>query len=263
VSQPTLDGVKGVLAVLIVGLLGGGVAAVVVHKEAPANDIIHTAPTQPPVTETVIVPAAGQTLVSGTVLSLSADNANADPIPAPFSITAVERGAVRNATVEGAIIGGARKTVYWYAGQPLPVSGAGGSLDPGAAHVDVDAHGVTWSLAGGPSSFKPGHYHLGSSVAVGSAGLATPYDGGIDFNADNHTVLTASDGVVVHLDSPALAITGPGTVRITGNLVLRTTAGQRTAKSLTMANGPFKVTLTPGPSDITITATLQGAVTAN
>lgn len=253
---------RSILAVLIVGLLGGGVAAVFVRKDAPVNDIIHTAATQPPVTETVIVPAAGQTIVTGTVQSLSADNANADPIPTPFTINAVERGAVRNATVEGALIGGARKTIYWYAGQPLPVSG-GGTLDLGPAHVDVDAHGVTWSLANGPSSFKPGHYRFGSSVAVGSAGLATPYDGGIDFNADDHTVLTATDGVVVHLDSPAVTITGPGTLKVTGALVLRTASGQRTAKSLTMGAGPLQVTLTPGPAGITITATLQGPVTAS
>jgi hypothetical protein len=252
--------VKGLLAVLVVGLLGGGIAAVVVRKDAPENTIIHTPTTGPPVTETVIVPAAGQTLLTGTLQNFSADGAVVDLIPTPFTINSVERGAQRNATVEGAIINGARKTIYWYAGQPLPVSGGGG-LDLGPAHVDADAHGVTWSLTG-TSAFKPGHYRFGSSVAVGSAGLATPQDNGVDFNADDHTVLTATPGVVVHFDSPALKVEGPGTLRLTGTFTLRTASGTSTATTLTMGSGPFEVKLAPGPGGVTVTATLQGPVTS-
>jgi hypothetical protein len=253
--------VKGVLAVLVVGLLGGGVAAVAIRKNAPETTIVHEQTTLPPVTEVVTVPAAGQTLLSGTLQTLSADNAQADPIPTPFTINAVERGAVRNATVEGAIINGARKTVYWYAGQPLPVSGAGGALDLGPAHVDADVHGVTWSLMG-TSAFKPGNYRFGSSVAVGSAGLATPEDGGVSFGADSHTVLTATDGVVIHFDSPTLNIDGPGTLQMKGNFTLRTRQGTSTATTLTMANGPFEVTLAPAAGGISVTATLQGTLTS-
>ena len=245
---------------LVVGLLGGAVAAVVVRKEAPNTTITHVQQPPPPVTEVVVVPAAGQTIVTGTLQSFSADDAVVDLIPTPFTINAVERGAQRNATVEAALINGARKTIYWYAGQPLPVSGGGG-LNLGPAHVDADGHGVTWSLAG-PSSFKPGRYHFGSSVAVGSAGLATPEDNGVTFDADDHTVLTATDGVVVHFDSPALKVDGPGTLKMTGNLTLKTASGTKTATTLTMASGPFKVTLTPGAGGIAVTATLQGTVTS-
>jgi hypothetical protein len=252
--------VKGLLAVLVVGLLGGGVAAVAVRKEAPKNDIVHTATTGPPVTETVIVPAAGQTLVTGILQSFSADGAVVDLIPTPFTINAVERGAQRNATVEGAIINGGRKTIYWYAGQPLPVSGGGG-LNLGPARVDADAHGVTWSITG-TSSFKPGRYRFGSSVAVGSAGLATSEDSGVSFDADDHTVLTASEGVVIHFDSPALQVDDPGTLRMTGTFTLKTASGTTTATTIAMASGPFKVTLTPGPGGVTVTATLQGPVTS-
>ena len=231
-------------------------AAAVIRRDAPENTIVHEATTVPPVTEVVTVPAAGQTLLTGTLQSLSADNAQADPISTPFTIN-----AVRNATVEAAIVNGARKTIYWYAGQPLPVSGAGGALDLGPAHVDVDARGVTWALTG-TSAFKPGSYRFGSSVAVGSAGLATPEDGGVAFGADDHTVLTATDGVVIHLDSPTLRIDGPGTLRMTGNFTLRTRSGTSTATTLSMANGPFEVTLAPAPGGISVTATLQGTVTA-
>ncbi len=78
---------KGILAVLVVGLLGGGIAAVVVRKEAPETTITHTQPAPPPVTDIVVVPAAGQTLVTGTIQSFSADGA----------IQRIERGAPRYA----------------------------------------------------------------------------------------------------------------------------------------------------------------------
>ena len=251
---------KGLLAVLVVGLLGGGIAAVVIRNDAPDTTITHVQQPPPPVTETVIVPAAGQTLVTGTLQTFSSDGAVAAPIATPFTINYVARGAVNHAEVEGALIDGERKTIYWYAGQPLPVSG-NGALDLGPAHVTADAHGVTWSLVG-TSGFTPGHYRFGSSVAVGSSGLSTPMDGGVSFDADNHTVLTATDGVIVHFDSPTLKVQGPGTLTMTGTFTLRTAAGTRTATTLTMGGGPFEVQLAPGPGGIAVTATLQGPVTA-
>jgi hypothetical protein len=260
--------VKRVLAVLVVGLLGGGVAAAAVRKFAPESNLprrvsCYPSPctTLPPVTETVIVPAAGQTLVSGTVQSFSADGAIGDPIPTPFTINAVERGAQSSATVNNAIVGGKRKTIYWDAGTPLPMSGDG-ALDLGPAHVDADAKGVTWTLAGDARIFKPGHYRITSPVAIGSGGLGTPSDSGVEFTADDKTYLQTTPGVVVHFDSPTLKVDGPGTLRLTGNFTLRTASGTRTATTLTMAAGPFRVTLAPGAGGVTVTATLQGPVTA-
>ena len=252
---------KRVLAVLVIGLVGGGVAAVVVRNEAPKNDIVHTQPAQPPATEPVVVPAAGQTLVSGTIQTFGADDAVATPIPMPVTINAVERGAQSNARVEGAIIGGARKTVYWDAGTPLPISGAG-ALDLGPAHVDADAKGVTWALAGDARAFKPGRYRISSPVAIGSGGLGTPSDSGVEFTADDHTVLRTTAGVVLHLDAPNLNVEGPGQVHMTGKFTVRTTSGTRTATSIIMGSGPFKVALAPGAGGVTVTATLQGPVTS-
>lgn len=247
---------------LVVGLLGGGIAAVVVRKEAPDTTITHVQQTAPPSTEVVVVPAAGQTLVTGTLQSFSADGAVTDPLPTPFVINYVERGAQRNATVEGALINGKRQTIYWYAGQPLPVSGDGGALDVSPTHVDADAHGVTWQLSGAAHAFKPGRYRFGSSVAVGGGGLSTPEDNGVTFDADDHTGLTTTEGIFIHFDSPALKVDGPGTVRMTGNFTLRTTSGTRPATSLTMADGPFEVRLAPGAGGVVVTATLQAPVTA-
>ena len=245
---------------LVVGLMGGAVAAVVVRKEAPDTTITHVQQPPPPVTEVVVVPAAGQTIVTGTLQSFSADGAVTNPLPTPFTINAVERGAQRNATVEGALINGSRKTIYWYAGQPLPVSGDGGALDVSPTHVDADAHGVTWQLAGSAHAFKPGRYRFGSSVAVGSSGLPTAADSGVTFDADDHTGLTTTEGVLIHFDSPALKVEGPGTLKMTGNFMLRTASGTTTATTLTMAAGPFLVQLVPGAGAVTVTATLQGPV---
>jgi hypothetical protein len=251
--------VQRALGIVVVLLLAGGVA-VAVNRAAPRDDIVHTQPAGPPVTETVIVPAAGQTLVSGTLQSLSADDAVSDPLPMPVTINAAERGAKSHATVEGALVGNARKTIYWDAGTPLPISGAGGALDLGASRVDADVKGVTWQLAGAARTFKPGRYRISSPVAIGTGGLASPSDSGVDFTADSHTVLTTTPGVVIHFDSPALQIEGPGQVRMKGRFTVRTTGGTRTATSVTMGTGPFRIVVKPLPGGADVNATLQGPV---
>jgi hypothetical protein len=252
--------VRRFLALLVVALLAAGVA-IAVRRLAPSEKIVHTATTVPPVVHTEIVPAPGQSLVGGTVQTFSADGAVSDPIPAPFTINAVERGAVRNATIEGAIVGGSRQTIYWDAGTPMPISG-GGALDLGPAHVDVDTHGVTWALVGAPRPFRPGRYHVGSPVAVGSGGLATPRDNGVDFTADERTVLVTTAGVVIHLDQRPVTLEGPGTLAAGGRFLVRTQSGQRQAGSIMFGPGPFRVAFTPDPAGLTIDATLQGPVTA-
>ncbi|MCU1450089.1 MAG: hypothetical protein JWP02_2259, partial [Acidimicrobiales bacterium] len=177
------------------------------------------------------------------------------------TINATERGARSHATVEGAIIGGSRKTVYWDAGTPLPIGPAGGALDLGPAHVDADAKGVTWQLAGAPRTFKPGRYNISSPVAITTGGLATPSDSGVQFTADDHTVLTTTAGVVIHFDTAALLIEGPGQLRMKGRFTVKTARGTTTATSLTMGAGPFRVVLKPDAGGATVTATLQGPVT--
>jgi hypothetical protein len=249
------------LGVLIVGLLGGGIAAVVVRTVAPEETITHTAEPPPPVTETVLVPAPGQTFVNGTIQTFSAEDAVSEPVKTPFTITAAERGARSNATVEGAIVGDTRKTLYWDAGTPLPISGSGGGLDLGHAHVDANARGVTWALSGDARAFVPGGYKISAPIAIGAGGLAKPSDSGVEFSADTRTVLTATPGVVIHLDSPALQVDGPGRVHMTGTFTVRTQAGMRQATVLDMDTGAFRVTLTPIPGGVSVSAILQGPVT--
>jgi hypothetical protein len=253
--------VRRFLAVLVFATLGGAVAVVAVKELAPSNKIVHADKPQPPVIETEVVPAAGQAIVSGTVQSFNADDAVGQPIPTPLTINAVERGARSNARIEGALVGGTRKTLYWDAGTPLPINGpSGGALDLGPAHVDVDGHGVTWTLTGAARSFNSGKYHIGSPIAIGTGGLATSHDEGADFTADDHTVLTATKGVVVHFDSPALQVDGPGQLTMTGHLTVRTSAGSQVVSSITFGPGPFRVALKPGTGGVEVTATLQGPV---
>jgi len=246
------------LAIVVVATLGGGVAVVAVRELAPSENIVHTEQ-PPPTIETNVVPAAGQSLVSGTLTAFSSDDAVAQPIHTPFTVNAVERGARNHATIEGAIIGGARRTIYWDAGTPLPISG-GGALDLGPAHVDVGPTGVTWVLGGAARAFAPGRYHVGSPIAIGTGGLATPHDEGTDFTADEHTVLTTTPGVVLHLDAPAIELDGPGSLKMSGQFTLRTTGGQRTATSIVFGPGAFRIVFKPVPGGLQATATLQGPV---
>ena len=249
------------LAVLVVATLGGGAAVVAVRKLAPEDKIVHTEQPPPPVIETNIVPAPGQSLVSGTLQSFTSDEAVAQPVHTPFTINAVERGARNGATIEGAVIGGSRKTIYWDAGTPMPISGAG-ALDLGPAHVDVGGTGVTWQLGGAARSFAAGRYHVGSPVAIGSAGggLGQPSDAGTDFTADDHTVLMTTPGVVLHLDSPAIQLEGPGSLKMAGQFTVKTNTGSRNATSIAFGPGPFRVLFKPVPGGLQVTATLQGPV---
>jgi hypothetical protein len=117
---------------------------------------------------------------------------------------------------------------------------------------------VTWTLGGAARAFTPGRYHVGSPVAIGTGGLATPHDAGTDFTADDHTILTTTPGVVLHIDSPATQLDGPGSLRMTGRFTVRTTAGQQTVSSIVFGPGPFRLAFRPGPAGLTVTATLQG-----
>lgn len=209
-------------------------------------------------TQTQVVPAAGQVFVTGTVDHVSADNAQVDPLKSPLTITAVERG-VGHLTIDKALVGGKRVAITWDGGTPLPVSGDGG-LDVGAIHVDVDGSGITFSLDGAPRTFEAGTYSLGTSVAVGSAGIATPQDG-VKFTADDQTALTSKNNVVVHVDPQKTDLLGPGKVMVTGNLMVQYPDKTTSAHSVALDDGPYRVTVEPGGGGVKIDAILQGQVT--
>jgi hypothetical protein len=207
---------------------------------------------------TRVVPAAGQSFVTGEVDVLSADGAQAPPIPAPFTLTALEQG-VGKGTIENALVDGKRTTISWGGGTPLPLDGTGG-VDVTGALVEVDPSGITWTIAGG-RRLLPGDYDVGAPVAVGAAGLARPQDG-VSFTADERTVLNTTAGVVVKLDRQRLEITGPGRVSAKGKLTVTDASGSRNATSIDFSAGPYQVTVVPQGSKVILDATLQGTLTA-
>ncbi len=212
--------------------------------------------TRVPVTRRV--PAPGQSFVTGEIESLSADDAQQDPIPTPFTLTALDRGTGK-ATIEKALVGGKRTDIFWGGGTPLPFDGDGG-VDVAGAVVDVGPEGITWTISGG-RRLAPGDYFVGAPVAVGAGALATPRDS-VSFTADAQTVLNTTGGVIIQLDPQALEVTGPGRVSARGNLTITDSAGTRSAKAIDFATGPYQVSVDPQGSKLILDATLQGPLTA-
>ena len=208
-------------------------------------------------TETKVVPSAGQEFVTGDLDHVTADNAQVQPLMAPFTVTAAERGVGR-VTIEKALMGDRRVTITWDSGTPLPISGSGG-LDLGAAHVEVDKDGPVFSLDGAARTFLPGSYTLGTSVAVGTGGLATPRDG-VQFTADQQTTLQSKGNVVVHLDARKIDLLGPGKVTMNGKLKVQYPDKTVDATTVSFADGPYRVTVDPGANGVKVDSILQGPV---
>lgn len=208
--------------------------------------------------EPTVVPREGQAFVKGTVERFSADGAQVR-LTTPFAITAVQRGAGR-AVIENALVNGQRVTISWDGGTPLPISGEGG-LDLGATHVEVDDSGPAYSVDGAVRQFLAGTYALGTSVAVGTGGLATPRDG-VRFTADSRTVLSSQGNVVVKLDPRRVQLTGPGKLGISGDLEVQYPDRTDDARSVNFGEGPFEVTLEPSSGRLRVDAVLQGDVQA-
>ncbi len=203
---------------------------------------------------TRLVPAPGQSFVSGEIEFLSADGTQTDPIASPFTLSAVDQGTGKG-TIENALVGGKRSTIFWGGGTPLPIDGDGG-VDVTGATVEVEPSGITWTISGG-RRLLPGEYDAGAPVAVGTTGLATPRDA-VSFTADDRTVLNTTGGVVINLDSRRLEVTGPGRVSARGKLTVTDAAGTHSATSIDFATGPYQVIVVPQGSKFVLDATLQG-----
>ena len=211
----------------------------------------------PAPTEPEVRPGPGQAFVTGEIDTLSADKAQTSTLRAPFTIDG-ERG-VSNLTIENATVGGRRVTISWNGGTPLPVSGDGG-LELGATRVTVDEDGVTWSLDGGPRSFVAGTYSISAPVGVGAAGLATPREG-VDFTADEQTVLVSRGGAVIRLDPGKVELRGPGTLEVQGSLQVAYPDRKSRTGAVRFGEGPFQATVEPNGDKLRLSAVLQGDVT--
>ena len=264
-------GVTGLLLVILL-LTADGIGVVVVttrHQDRAASVAAGattptTAPPRPVVTTTTTTPLApGQTVVSGTVSSISAAGATGPPLATPLLITIPVRGQ-GSAYIYNADVGGHQgETIYWYGGQPLSILGAGGALVPGRINVTVDSSGSTWYLDGAERKWAPAAYQVNTPVAVGSTGLANA-EPSADFTAGPTTVLASRGGATIHRPATALHLTGPGAVQIQGRLRVRTRSGTTSASTLDLASGSdYVIDLTPGAGGLTIQATLQGRVSTH
>jgi hypothetical protein len=215
------------------------------------------ADTRVPVTR--VIPAAGQSFVTGEIDLLDADGTQAEPLAAPFTLTSVDRGTGKG-TIENALVDGRRTTIFWGGGTPLPLDGEGGGVDLTGAAVEVDPSGLTWTIIGG-RRLLPGNYFAGAPVAVGATGLGAPRDS-VSFAADERTVLNTTAGVVVTLAPRRLEVNGPGRVSAKGRLTVTDAAGTHTATSIDFAAGPYRVVVVPQGSKLVLDATLQGKLTA-
>jgi len=161
--------------------------------------------------------------------------------------------------IDHVMVNGRPASVVWNGGQPLPLSGTGG-LDLGPDHVEVDRAGETWHLDLGTRLLVPGRYVAAAPVAVGAGGLAEPHDR-VVFVAGATSAFVTNGDARIHLAPRPLHLTGPGRVRITGALTVRTAAGAHPANALTFGPGPFDLTLTPGPAGLMVHGLLQGSLT--
>ena len=202
---------------------------------------------------------ADQTRVTGTVSAAQVVGIG-PPLALPFIVTVPQRGQ-GGLSVTGITVAGRRASVSWDAGQPLPLSGTG-ALDLQQAALDADVGGLTWHLDGNARLLGAGTYTAGSSVAIGTAGLAQATDRATFVVSTGGTGQIISRGDArVHLAPRQVSMTGPGSVTLTGKLTAQTAAGTRVVHQVTLRSGPFELSLTPTPGGYIGTCLLQGAVT--
>jgi hypothetical protein len=134
--------------------------------------------------------------------------------------------------------------VVWDGGRPFVLSsGPGLVLDP--ATVDLGADGVRITLGGGVHALEPGGYRLDTPVAVGQAGVATPYDA-LDLTAGPAAQLEAfGDTALVLGPTGAWRFAGPGLVHLEGELLVDRPEGVQSATVLDLRAGPFELELAP------------------
>ncbi len=234
------------------------VVAVAVASAACQKSSHPAAPTTVPDTSVDVVPRADQTFVTGSLTSLSADNAAAPALQPPFIISLGTRGQT-HADITGVLVAGKNSQIFWYGGQPLPVRGTG-TLDLSGAPVAIAAGGITWVLDGPPRSLTAGHFVLGAPVAVGTTGLAEPHDN-VAFDAGAKSTIQTVGNATVHLPPAPIHLAGPGKLTLAGDLGTRTANARRTVKSITFGPGSYSIDLTPSGAGYSINGTIQGPVT--
>jgi hypothetical protein len=204
-------GISAVLALVV------GVTVVVYDRVEGFNgpdDQVVDAPAEDPGADGLV--AAGATRVEGTVTTVHLEGAVPDPrlVPAPLTLVS-ERGFGNGGEVTGVEVGGRRSVIVWDGGRPFVLaSGAGLVLDP--VTVDLVPGGLRAGLGGAVHALGEGEHRLDTPVAVGQAGVATPYDA-VTFTAGPDAQLEAAgDTALVFGPDGAHRFGGPGVARLEG-----------------------------------------------
>jgi hypothetical protein len=189
--------------------------------------------------------APGTFEVEGVVTTVHLEGAVLQPrlVPTPLTLVS-ERGFGNGGELTGVLVGGEPSAVVWDGGRPFVLSsGPGLVLDP--ATVDLGADGVRITLGGGVHALAPGDYRLDTPVAVGQAGVATPYDA-LDLTAGPAAQLEAfGDTALVLGPTGAWRFAGPGLVHLEGELLVDRPEGVQSATVLDLRAGPFELELAP------------------
>ena len=229
-------------------VLAGGVTYVLTAPESPVRPFGDPVVTETTIREVVVLPV-GQAEVTGTLARLRATGATGPTVDLPIVVP------TGTAVIDGALVGGARETIVWDGGRPFRLDGTGG-LDLGPTTVEVDGGELRWPLDDGVRVLLPGDYVVATPVAVGASGLAVASEG-TAFAADEDTTVEAVGWTIVRPVPDALHLEGPGGLELEGDLLVRTREGERRARRLVLAEGPYVVDLAPGG---TVTATVRGDV---
>jgi hypothetical protein len=189
--------------------------------------------------------AGGTFEVEGEVTALHLEGAVLQPRLVPTPLTLVSgRGFGNGGELTGVLVDGAASAVVWDGGRPFVLSGGPGLvLDP--LTVDLTPEGLRATLGGGVHALEPGDYRLDTPVAVGQAGVATPYDA-LDLVATPDAQLEASGDTALLLAPDGIwRFAGPGLVHLEGSLILTRPEGAQQAVSLDLTEGPFELELAP------------------
>lgn len=200
-------------------------------------------------------PAQGQVTVAGHITAAHFEGCALPSLAMPVTVNTSSRG-VGGATITPVVVAGASTSIDWNAGQPLPITGDGGSLKLSAVVCDVAADAISIGLDG-VHALTPGDYTINTDVAVG----ATPKSK-VSFTASDKTTVEFRGGASAPFPDPNLTVDGTGNATIEGTLTRTDPSGSSApVGSVTLQAGNYHVVITTSAAGgFDIQATLQGTV---
>lgn len=244
--------VIGVLFVALVAVAGVGGAVVVGSFLDDGSD--------PATGEFDARPDDQAALVAGSVDRLALMPTLLDPLSAPVTIEPRERGKA-SARITPVIIDGREQSVSWPGGTPItlrsPAEAASLTLEP--VPVEVSSEGVAVDLDTALGQLTPGTWTIEGSVAVGQEGFAQPADT-VTFEALEATTVTFAGPALTTLPPDPLALEGPGTVLLTGDVEVTTEDADRRVPFLSFGPGPYRFDLIFVGDHLEVEGRLEGPI---